>query len=699
MFWEISQNPANRQQDRALVPANGVINAFDPVRTDTAVDSLYNNNGSVGALGAFARIGLFPVTPGEPFTITLSAGPKNWVFNAARINFYSANDATIGNLVSSVTAGVTMSSDLQTISCAGASVPVGAAYAATNVKYTVNSVYSSANVIPTGALDDLLPYVMLCYGADAACLTDFGDGTVEESTTVPDLDGKLSLARHGEKLFIRTAYSATKDLVHRIGLEQQNFYYNSDFQFLSYVQIPTETIDAEVVGAFASNYTGTPSDPDTLYIESDNSPAYQINGLFQGGNHGIPCWIITAAAHGLDNMMIGRTYSKGGKVYTGARVVNANSVVLAAPVSGGASDWAVDTASPGTGTFTALDGGADIVATAVASAQLYPSLQNVERTVLIDNGKLPEANGIYNPRRVRVHIDYNIPNVKAVYESLWARAGTSAEPSYNDPAIDPQVGVHLEYVFDAYGATSVRYEVEAIQAHSRTYMWPSQHQALTFISASSETLWFLNPVSVSFQAGLNNDAGDARDFSQWANITSNTSEYYAKAVGWKPASFWSDNTQRPPRAFAFEVRNSGGTPIKRYVMVNSAIQGRTAANDYSDIAHFLSAAEKSYMAVAYNEAMTAGDVTTTVGGWGFMDLTLDSEADINFAFPLFGGGYEWIWSSRNGALTDYAIPLPPQLSGRQIEVVNRSASATVSIDGDAVTVTTTDDAYITFRAV
>jgi hypothetical protein len=706
MFWDIQRSAGRIVQDRSANPAAKVINRFDPDRTPVE-NRLYDNSGnSTGpstVLQAFLQIGGFPVTPGEDWFITLSAGPKNWAFNTARVNYHSGYPCVVGNFISSVTSGITMSADGQTITGTAASVPGGATHATTNVKYLQgpSNSYSTSNVIPAGAAAALMPYVMVGKGLVAACLSAFGDGTIAEDTTAPDLDGLMCLCNHGEKQFVRTAYSSTMDAVHRTASEQPSYDYNAEFSFFSYALIPSTTSRANTVGAFLAVNTSSVGDSNALYIESDNSPAYKINGLFAGANHGILAWLHTST-HDKTNVDIGSKWANAGKTYTLARCPTTSQVVMAVPVSGGTSDWALDSSNPGSGaTYTHISGAthtADIVCTGAASlAQLYPSLQSVERAFLIDGGRFATADGVHLPRQRRIHIDYKIANVKALYEWMWARVGSSDPITYNDPSVASQVRVHLEYMFDAYGVTTVRYENEALQAHTRSFMWPSQHQAITRIPANSETIHFIQPGLNSLASGPTQSGGTPLDFSDWVNMGSNTLEYYAASSAWKAASHWSDNVQRPPRVCAFEVRNSGGTPIKRYVMANSAIKGRTAANNYSTVAHFLSGANKSYMAVAYNEAVSAGDVSSTFGAWGFIDPTFDSQAAISFAFCLGGGEYEWVWYT-TGTLSAYAIPTPPQIAGKRLEVFHRTASATVSINGDDATVTTTGKAYIVFRA-
>lgn len=721
MFWNLSRSSARPLQDRDAATEPGVINRFDPDRPiedradppsdplAMAQDCLYGNDGtSHGAttyIQAFVRMGPVPCVEGEAGFITVSGGPRNWLFNAARVNFHSGAPVTAANLVASVTTGITLSADTQTIAWDETAVPSGATYAATNLKYGQgeSNSYSSTNVIPAGELARLPQFVMSGKGEAPACLTDFGEGTLPEDETAPDLDGKLCLAQHGQRLFIRTTFDETYDYVRRVALDDPSYDYNSDFQFISYVRIPVATSRSGTVGAFLDNYNPTPGDPDTLYIENDNSPAYQINGVFQGGNHGILAWRYAAAAHGKVNADLGSKWATGGKTYTLARCPTTGQVVMAAPISGGVTDWVLDSVSPGSAvTFTHVSGAtntADIVTTgAPAQVQLYPSLQGVTRKLLVDGGRLAEANGVYSARQLRIHVAYRIPNVFRMYEWLWARVGSSTDIAFNDPSVESQVRVQLEYMFDAYGVTTVRYENEALQGHNRTFMWPSQHQALTRIPANSETLHFIMPGVNSFQSGLTQSGGSALDFSDWADITSNTLEYYAATGTWKAGSWWSDNVQRPPRVCAFEVRSSGGTPLKRYVMVNSATKGRTAANDYSTIAHFLSGSNKSYMATAYDVNVSAGDKSSTIGAWGFIDPSADPEADISFAFPTGNGEVEWVWYTTNASLSSYAIPAPSQMQGRNLQIVNRSASATVSINGDVATVSTTGPAFITFRA-
>lgn len=665
-------------------------------------DKLYNNDGSTSATipagtsgHAFILLGDFPVVVGKAGTLSLAPGPANWAFNAARVNFHSASPPTSGNLVSSVTSGITLSADLQTIKWSAAAVPVGAVCATTNIKYGqgISLGYASTNEIPTGAETALLPYVMLNYATDAACLTPYGaTGTTETITAEPDLDeGEFIVNRHGQKLLLRFQGLAPAgyDMTFRELTADANHDYNNAFQFVSKAEIVNTTPAPSTPGAFQNEYSPTGADDQSFAIENDNFPAYRMTGIgdtsdgqYAGGNHGIVSFQLTAAAHGKTNAeILGTRWTKDGKVSVVTQVPTTGLITMTYPFTGGDSDWVGDATTPTSGTWTHVSGAtdtADIVASAVAQAQLYPALKNVVRTLRFDgNSELTES-GVYRTRFLRRTISYDICIPPQVIAYVEANKLATDGLNYNDPSIGSQVQMHVDYLTDGYAATGVHLRAEVVKAHHRVYLIGQQWQPIN--RRGTETLRLFVEGAIPFESGPTQSGGNLLDFgaATGANVTSNASEYYFDESTWAAGSTWKDGVQRQPTLWMQGAMDAGGSWRRIWVMVQDLAVGRTALPGGTDLAAIYSAANKLYLYGDHDRDVADGEVDMVAGGFGVQAVGFDPEALVNFAYPRTTSEYGMRWHRTNTTpLTNYLIPVRPNLVGKRIRIDAEMTTVTV----------------------
>jgi len=168
--------------------AEAITNYYNPVRTDHQVNTLYNSNGSLASLVGFAALGLAPIDDSKPFSLSVGAGPRNWII-AASLIFYSSNVASTASFLGRrVPAdGVTLPADGQSISCPASIIPAGSTHVGVSVRYAtgISNSFAIGNIIPAGALDRLLPLVMLSYTDTATGLSEFGAAGPQEDITTP----------------------------------------------------------------------------------------------------------------------------------------------------------------------------------------------------------------------------------------------------------------------------------------------------------------------------------------------------------------------------------------------------------------------------------------------------------------------------------------------------------------------------------
>jgi hypothetical protein len=657
-----------------------VQNRFNP-SGGAAANTVYDNaTGAVSALQAFGTSGKSSRADGQVITYSLAACDPAWELNPG-IYKWDGSDAYVGYQ----TAGVNNSADGRTVTYTS----VGDGTDAVNVKYTVNGVYSPTNVIPAGAFDAMLASITRTQSNLACCFVAVGASNTEPTPTIlPDLDGKLLYVLNGATRLTRTALSGSLDMVARATEQPATYDQNELLQYTSYVAIDNTTTSAETVGAFADNYSPTPSNPNTWIIESDDAAAHQMGSaspIYLGANHGTPSRRVLATAHGKTNSARGNIYSQGGNQFQLTRIIDANYLLFTSVVTGADDLWTFVPQSITAGSLTYVSGpvAGNITVTSSTFDQVYPMNQGVEITTSLGGAPLTES-GAYEARVVRTRTSYRIPNIKDVQRYITDNIGNTADILYNDPSIDSQVGFVLNTLETPSGARTVYYQRTAIQSYYCAFMWPSQHQTLNPIPANSETVWtFIEGVN-AFESGINQNEGTPLAFSSVVNTTSNTLEYYARNTTWVSGSYWADGQQHAPTLTMLEIRNSGGTPIKRLVIVNDDAEGRSSVPGFSAITCFRSGAGKIYPAVDYARTVPQGETDMTIGAWGVVDPAYDPQSIVNFIYLKNGGVYGFRWNTLN-TLTNYDIPIPSYLEGFKLRIVNGKRAASVTIQTTTVT--------------
>lgn len=657
-----------------------VQNRFNPTG-GAAANTVYDNaTGVVSALQAFGTSGKSSRANAVEYTYSLAACDPAWELNPG-VYTWDGADAYVGY----ETVGVNNSADGRTVTYTSA----GDGTDAVNVKYTVNGVYSPTNVIPAGAFDAMLASITRTTSGEACVFVEVGAANTEPSPTIlPDLDGKLLYVLNGATRYSRSALSASQDMVARATVQPASYDQNELLQYTSYVAIDAATTSAETVGAFADNYTPIVSNPNTWIIENDDAPAHQMGSaspIYLGANHGTPSRRVLATAHGLTNTARGSIYSQGGNQFQLTRIISADYLLFTSVVTGPDDLWLFVPQSISAGTLTYVSGpvAGDITVTSSAFDQVYPMNQGVEITTSLAGAPL-SAPGAYEAKVVRTRVSFRIPNIKDVQRYITDNIGNSSDILYNDPSIASQVAFVLDTLETPSGARTVYYQREALQQYYCAFMWPSQHQTINPIPASSETVWtFIEGVN-AFESGINQDEGTPLDFSAVVDTTSNSLEYYARDTTWVDGSYWADGQQHAPTLTMLEIHDASDVPIKRLVIVNDDAEGRSSEPGFSEITCFRSGAGKIYPAVDYARTIPAGYTDMTVGAWGVVDPAYDPQSIVNFIYLKNGGVYGFRWNTLN-TLPTYNIPIPAYLEGFKLRVVNGKRAASVTIHTTTVT--------------
>lgn len=151
-----------------------------------------------------------------------------------------------------------------------------------------------------------------------------------------------------------------------------------------------------------------------------------------GANHGPTVYNATIASHGLTNTAIGTAWlNSGGINFYVLRIINSSTVVFLSQNNGTANSPAFVALTTGTLTRS----GTTLTVSSVVAAQMYPSIINLQRRVLI-NGSTEITSGAGTAQYIDVVESYDIMTQDSVLQAAIARAGTSGAPVYTgDPAL------------------------------------------------------------------------------------------------------------------------------------------------------------------------------------------------------------------------------------------------------------------------
>jgi len=390
-----------------------------------------------------------------------------------------------------------------------------------------------------------------------------------------------------------------------------------------------------------------------------------------GGNHSIIVTLFTSQNHTLDNTFIGKRGTIGLEEFILVGIEGDN-LFLSRPITGTITHWLGDSSLGAAGDL--VFDTATVPVTDPRPAQFYPALQNTSRQFFAEGGRTIVGNGSYFVKSLRIISSYQVANPFQALQAIEATAGTNDVIDLNDPSLESQFGVELEYLVNRYAVTQ-RNELTVFQDHFRRFWWPLQFDTIN--RRAGETTHLLVPNCLPIPSGEANDGGGVRDFAAYSDITNNNLEYYIRSAFYAPSTDWQDGIQRCPTTSMFEIRDSGGNPIHRFVMHNDGDLGRTSNPVYSEMSLFMSASEKVYPAVDYNREVQAGLAQSVISAWGWIDPAIDPEASINFTYQKWGGEWGFVWHSFN-ALANYLIPVPDELIGKKIRVVKQNSNITLT---------------------
>ena len=194
---------------------------------------------------------------------------------------------------------------------------------------------------------------------------------------------------------------------------------------------------------------------EVVRVVTDDVAPQRVWGATVGANHGWAATTLTAASHGKTVASQGAIYANGGKQWMLMRVVDGSTLIVTevGGNSAGASGAYTYVSGPGpTGTISA---------TAAASGQWYPSIQNRRVKAFVDGAPVGYGDHPFRDS-VQVRETYEVA-AKADLLTWWGANGGVADPKPNATAA---YAVSNSYVFDREGQCTIPSEITALASVS-----------------------------------------------------------------------------------------------------------------------------------------------------------------------------------------------------------------------------------------
>lgn len=627
---------------------------------------------STGLPGVYApgmALGYFPVVAGKTYTVSMGDAlgfhSDHPIFCRDASGSFLGIDHTIGAAtgMASPPTGVTWignSSVTFTISVGSAIRYIGfSANYSTHTTADFNRVVGTVQAEEGASATAYQPYAPL------GVATLIPSALPQVATSLP-----MSLSRRGSALYIRGLFDDTYDIVTQVLLSTG---VNSTVNVQGARKILRS---AETVSGWNS---GT-----VLSVTGDSSAPLNYNGTYIGANHGANfVQSVTATAHGKATQDVGSEWVDGAAIkWYLMKIVDANTLWFM-PQNGAAYPaWSFTTAM--TGNLTHSSGATNTGAITVGSkvlTQLTPAIQNQSARVFLDGVTEITGDGDYTCHFVDVVNSYDIASPAAVVTYVRGLVGGATQPSFIDPSIASDIHRTLTYRYSENGSCTITDGVRVLStglSWGGGYFPGTQHEALNY---SGKQLWQYIPRVTAITGAI----------KTWNFASQEQIDGSMEQVDFYNAN-WSD-ANNPPDRLAQIVKTAGVAEFG--VMIGaSPVRGTGPAAIRKTLvtdALFVSAARKQYIkAVGPSAAIAQGSYYETVAYRSYWSAATCPQAT---TFSWYRDGKDIIVIADFHQNSSFAaLKLPSQFVGRDIAVVDKTASATVhssvlTTDGILVSIT------------
>lgn len=468
----------------------------------------------------------------------------------------------------------------------------------------------------------------------------------------------------GTYAYIRTPFSDTVDMVQLVQYGTNAKWSNNVINPYQIKTIPKSTAKENLVTAYNAG---------TLVVNHGDDAAplkYNLyfNGsddvsVYMGANHGaFAVHEVTQNAHGKTYVDVGSKWTNGTRQYTLVRIVDANKLWFVSDNLGTSEKWKYHMASISGNTLTHVSGATNTASISVSAdllTQLFTSINNHVKKIVVDGYKTISDSGFYDVESVEFIDTYNIMNVPAIISYLQAHVGTATEQELNVPSIDYDVNVQVSYKYVQNGALTINTQFQ--KKSNINFDFAGLTQALPLNYTGKTLLYYvpkMNPVTVG---------PNTYNLSNVVDVTAVTDVISMLKANWLDVT-------NPPDRMAQIVKN-GATKEFGHVIGYSLSRGATQPSiraNTTDAGFFNGPTRKMYPKALVTNLNT---VVNTITYRSLFNPNLLPESTVFTWYEDNGAIYVVLDIHQNASMLK--LPLPSMFNGKSAIVQDGNANFTL----------------------
>ncbi|MDP9990870.1 hypothetical protein J2W28_002040 [Variovorax boronicumulans] len=470
--------------------------------------------------------------------------------------------------------------------------------------------------------------------------------------------GPLSAKKVGNEVYLRGSLDDTWDILQRISL-------------VNGANSTTNVLGARRIlktGA-ADNQTAWNSG-EIMGSQGDSSAPMNYNGTYIGANHGANfVQLVQATGHGKSVQDVGSDWTDSASVHWRIlKIVDANYLWLLPENTAVYPKWAFPTSISGATLSHVANAAhpATINMISATLAQLTPCLKGHAVRLFLDGANEITADGLYRGTTLDVVNTYEITNPADVGAFVGSQVGSSTQPSFLDASIDTDVRRTITYRYAENGSCSVIEGDLALEEITLGYVGGTQMEALNF---TGKQLIQHIPRTLPIPGGLKTWNFAARE---------DISGAFEQLVVTKLR--WADPDNPPDRMS--QIVMQGGVPQFGAMVGLSPVRSVGLPSKRKDLvteACFLSSAKKQYPKAIMGGVRPKGSYFEVVTFRAYWSGAANPDAT---AFCWYRDGKAvMVVADFHKVVSLSRLPLPQQLVGLDVELVDKTPSMTLHGDG------------------
>lgn len=486
----------------------------------------------------------------------------------------------------------------------------------------------------------------------------------------------LYFKKQGTALFIRTPFSATKDLVQYpvSDLSAGDAYHNALFGPSYNYLIDNSTPYTNSQSWLGSNFHATDDDICPL----------NYNTNFMGGNHGANiCHNLTVASHDKTSADLGSSWTDaGGKTWFLVRIVDATHLWIITDFTNNPTNgyW-INNDSIGASPLTHAAGAthtANIIFTASPSVQFTPSVKNITLKILLDGMIVPTDNTVYQCAFLDIVQEYDICDPRTVLAYMKANIGKTIPQAIADVSITADVHMNVRYRYHPNGSCVIYHEINTVNYLSQMYFSGIQSNGLSY--SGLKLLQYIprvKPIVGSVKTW---------DFTIPQEIQGSFETIGVYTTSWK-------DSQKPPFRFTQLIKDSSNNPIIGFTLGYSLSKLGTIDSTRKSVPSACSingSTRKQYPYILNTFNANAGVTYNAICYRGYFDPNSINGATV---YQYHEEGNELIVDiDYHINVAEVHLPIPAGWNGKTITILHSDGNITFGtnvIDGDGIIVTVT----------